>query len=204
VLVTPIALLTAVACYSTYEVGDDTTEPADTGSARGALTGSEEPEPVDTADTAAVTGTREWDPDPDPEEEDEPDQDPNPGGGEWVCDKEIRNGSEICDDAGFDVPDPYQRMAIVCITGEGGVGYVSTNTGPEMSDGVPRCQGWEENGQNAWDHLDYIEAVDCTADDQVHEVDLSRWTGRGLWTGVHDQPGGGGHMTHTCIAVWEG
>ncbi len=198
-----LALAVMLSCYSTYDTGDETDEqgPSEPEAPRGSLSGSEEVA-HDTADTGEVTGSRRWD--SDPEETAGDDQRGGGGGGEWVCDKEIRNGSEICDDAGFDVPDPYVPMAILCVTGEGGVGYVSTNTGPEMEDGIARCQGWEENGMNAWDHLNYIKQVDCTADGQVHEVDLSPWEGRGLWTGVHDQPDGGGHMTHTCIAAWVG
>jgi hypothetical protein len=164
---------------------------------RGELAGEETPVESDTADTA-VTGSRRWDSEAGGEEVSEEES----TGGEWVCDKEIRNGSEICDDARFDVPDPYQTMAIVCVTGEGGIGYVSTNTGPTMEDGIARCQGWEENNQNAWDYLDYIHKVTCTEDGQVLEIDLGNWEGRGLYTGVHDHPNGGGHMTHTCIAVW--
>ncbi|HJN78243.1 MAG TPA: hypothetical protein QGF58_30300 [Myxococcota bacterium] len=121
----------------------------------------------------------------------------------WVCYEEIRNGSEICDDASFGVPDPYVPLAIKCVTGEGGVGYVSANTGPTMSDGIARCQGWEENGDNAWDHLDYLDQIVCTATDQIHEIDLSSRAGANLWVGVHDLPAGGGHFTHVCIAHWE-
>ena len=123
--------------------------------------------------------------------------------GEWVCAEEIRNGSEICDDAKFGVPDPYTPLAIQCVTGEGGVGYVSANTGPTMSDGIARCQGWEENGQNAWDHLDYLETIICDQTGKTVEIDLSSRAGQNLWVGVHDLPAGGGHFTHVCIAHWQ-
>ena len=135
---------------------------------------------------------------------DQPDEPQDTGssspGDEWVCAEEIRNGSEICDDAKFRVPDPYTPLAIQCVTGLGGVGYVSSNTGPTMSDGIARCQGWEENGQDAWDHLDYLDKVVCNTEGQVHEIDLSAWAGQDLWVGVHDLPEGGGHFTHVCIA----
>ena len=160
------------------------------------LTGSEEPDQaVDTAPPDSGGPAEEPDPDP-PEEEEEPEP-------TWVCDEEIRNGSEICDDAAFGVPDPYEPRALVCVTGEGGIGYVSSNTGPTMSDGIARCQGWEENGMDAWDHLAYVELVTCQVDGQVLEVDLSRYAGTTMWVGVHDHPQGGGHMTHVCIAHQE-
>ena len=33
----------------------------------------------------------------------------------------------------------------MCIDDRGGKGYISSNTGPAMSDGIRRCQGWEED-----------------------------------------------------------
>ncbi len=195
-MVTWTLTFSLLACSQTYSTEDE----EGPGGVPERLGGTEDP--GDTAsDTANPDDTAaSWhNPDDDPPEDTE---EPVPAGGEWVCDEEIRNGSEICDDAGFDVPDPYGPMALVCVTGEGGIGYVSTNTGPEMSDGMRRCQGWEENGQDAWDHLDYLYQVRCDHDGQVKEVDLRAWTGRGLYTGVHDHPEGGGHMTHTCIANW--
>ncbi len=195
-------LVLLMACSATW-TPEDTEGPA---GAPDRLSGTDEVEETgaDTADTGGSETT--WqNPDDDPPEDTEDTEDTeqvDPPRGEWVCDKEIRNGSEICDDAGFDVADPYGPMAIVCVTGEGGIGYVSTNTGPEMSDGISRCQGWEERGQDAWDHLAYLDKVVCEFDGQVKEVDLRAWEGRGLYTGVHDHPDGGGHMTHTCIANW--
>jgi hypothetical protein len=116
------------------------------------------------------------------------------------CIESVRNGSEICDDQHFTVPDPYVPMYLVCKNDNGGVGYVSDGTGPPCEDGVNRCQGWEQNGMNAWDYLNYIETINCTAADLYVEVDLAAWTGQGMYVGSHDQPGGGGHMTETCIA----
>ena len=141
--------------------------------------------------------------DSDPIEDPPQDTSPPEPTGSWVCHEEIRNGSEICDDAKFGVPDPYGPLALKCVTGEGGVGYVSSNTGPTMSDGIARCQGWEENGQDAWDHLEYLHQVICSSEGQIHEVDLSSREGQNLWVGVHDLPDGGGHFTHVCIAHWE-
>lgn len=93
-------------------------------------------------------------------------------------------------------------MAVICVAATGGIGYVSTNTGPEQEDGVARCQGWESNGMNAWDYLEYVDQVECTYDGQILEVDLSPWEGGALWVGSHDHPSGGGHMNEVCIAEW--
>jgi hypothetical protein len=112
-----------------------------------------------------------------------------------------RNGSEICDDEGFQVPSPPTQVLLVCDNDNGGVAYISTNTGPPMiADGVPRCQGWEEQGLNAWDYLDYIATMDCTVAGMTLVVDLSAYVGQHLHFGSHDQPGGGGHMTNVCLA----
>lgn len=112
-----------------------------------------------------------------------------------------RNGSEICDDEGFQVPAPPVQVYLVCDNDNGGVAYISTNTGPPMiADNVPRCQGWEEQGLDAWDYLDYIVTMDCNTAGQTLLVDLSAYVGQHLHFGSHDQPGGGGHMTMVCIA----
>ena len=122
--------------------------------------------------------------------------------GDWVHLICARNGDEICDDEGFWVEEGA-RYALHCSEAEGGISYIATHTGPEMSDGVARCQGWEESGQNAWDHLDYVTSFVCDTPGMIVEVDLSAWAGGGLWMGSHDHPDGGGHMTSTCLAVWE-
>ena len=112
-----------------------------------------------------------------------------------------RNGSEICDDEGFQVPDPPVTVYLVCDNDNGGIAYVSTNTGPPCcGDGIPRCQGWEENGLNAWDYLDYIATLECTSAGLTLQVDLSSYVGQHLHFGSHDHPSGGGHMTMACIA----
>ncbi len=147
------------------------------------------------ADTDADTDA---DADADADADSDADSDPEPT---WSCDASMRNGSEVCDDEVFSVPDPYVPMAIVCLSDNGGVAYVSTNTGPTMSDGVPRCQGWEENGMNPWDYIEYIDQVVCGYTGEVLEVDLSAWSGGTLWVGVHDHPEGGGSMTEACIAT---
>ena len=120
------------------------------------------------------------------------------GGG--CCLKGCRNGSEICDDEHFTVPSPYVRMFLVCHNDNGGVAYLAPNTGLPCDDGVPRCRGWEENGMDAWDYLEYIVQMDCTTTGQFIEVDLSAYEGEGLYIGVHNQPTGGGHMTEVCVA----
>jgi hypothetical protein len=110
------------------------------------------------------------------------------------------NDGEVCDDAEAQVPSggPF---VLVCLTANGGKTYISKNTGPVMFDGVARCQGWEDNGQNAWDHLQYIYTLDCTAAQATLDVDLSSYVGTTVWVGVHDQPAGGGHNTPVCVAT---
>jgi len=124
--------------------------------------------------------------------------DPGTGtGGEWTEDACARNGAEICDDEVFGV-EHGRRYGLKCAGPEGGIAFISSNTGPEMSDGMERCQGWEERGDDAWDHLDYVESFVCNSE-RIVEVDLSAWSGGHLWFGSHDHPGGGGHMTNACL-----
>ena len=123
--------------------------------------------------------------------------------GGWVCQETFRNGSELCDDAAFTVPADGTPTALVCVTDLGGVGYVSRNTGPTMDDGIPRCQGWEEEGLDCAEYLDYIDRIDCLEEGAVFEVDLRPWAGETLWAGVHRQADGSGHFTDVCIATWE-
>ncbi len=122
--------------------------------------------------------------------------------GQWVSEACARNGSEICDDESFGV-DGGVRYGLLCSEATGGISFISSNTGPEMSDGVSRCQGWEEAGQDAWDHLAYVAETECTVEGDVLEVDLSAYAGSDLWFGSHDHPDGGGHMTSTCLVRWE-
>jgi len=110
-----------------------------------------------------------------------------------------RNGSEICDDESFGV-DPGTTYGVLCEGPNDGIGYVATNTGPAHSDGVNRCQGWEDQGLDAWDFLDYVGSLVCDTAGEVLELDLSPWAGGSLWFGSHDNPGGGGHMTNICLA----
>ena len=128
--------------------------------------------------------------------------DDTPTSGEWVTEACARNGSEICDDEVFGVEAGVQ-YGLLCAQAGGGISYVSRNTGPTMSDGMERCQGWEENGQNAWDHLDYISKTICENEGDVLEIDLSDYVGGHLWFGSHDLPDGGGDMTNTCLARLE-
>lgn len=89
---------------------------------------------------------------------------------------------------------------LVCLNANGGTIYVASNTGPKMTDGVERCQGWETNQLNAWDNLNYIAKLVCDADQKSLEVDLSASVGSVVYIGVHDAPAGGGHDTQSCFA----
>lgn len=116
------------------------------------------------------------------------------------CVDNVRNGSEVCDDQRWTVSSPYLPLYLVCRNDNGGIAYVSSNTGPPMEDGISRCQGWEENGQDAWDHLNYIYQMECTVAGTIMPIDLSAWEGSGLYMGAHDHPNGGGDMTEICVA----
>ncbi len=173
---------------------------ADEGGEGQTLRGDEEPQ--ERLDTAEDDADSDVDADADSDSDADSDADTDPVR-TWTCHESIRNGSEICDDAAFGVTDPYVPHAIYCTTGLGGIGYVSTNTGPTMSDGISRCQGWEENGMDAWDHLHYVAQLVCEHEGQLLEVNLRDWSGQTMWVGVHDHPDGGGHMTEVCIATQE-
>lgn len=110
------------------------------------------------------------------------------------------NDAELCDDAETAVT-ATGPLVLVCLTANGGKTYISTNTGPVMSDGIPRCQGWETNGQNPWDHLQYVYTLDCTTAQTTLDIDMSSYVGQTVWVGVHDQPTGGGHDTPVCVAL---
>jgi hypothetical protein len=109
-----------------------------------------------------------------------------------------RNGSEICDDESFGV-DASTTYGVLCEGPNNGIGYVSTNTGPQQEDGTNRCQGWEDQGLDAWDYLAYIDQFVCDTQGEVLVVDLTPWAGGSLWFGSHDNPNGGGHMTNICL-----
>jgi hypothetical protein len=116
------------------------------------------------------------------------------------CLVSANNGSEVCDDEGFAAPSPYQPLVLVCLNDNGGMTYVSSNTGPVMSDGVARCQGWEQNGQNAWDYLQYLYQLECDQVQKLLDVDLSNQGN--VHVGTHDWPAvGSGHNTPVCIAL---
>jgi hypothetical protein len=116
----------------------------------------------------------------------------------FVCKSGARNGSEICDDEGFQMPDSGP-LYLYCEDANGGVAYVSNNTGPVMKDGVARCQGWETMGLNPWDHLEYVHMMDCDMAGKYLEITLP--PGTIAHYGVHDQPEGGGHLTTVCVAT---
>ncbi len=114
------------------------------------------------------------------------------------CVESPKNGNEICDDQAFQVGAPGNYL-LVCLNHAGGTIYVASNTGPKMTDGISRCQGWETNGQNAWDHLQYIQKLVCDSDQKQLAVDLTSYVGQNLWMGAHDAPAGGGHNTQSCL-----
>jgi len=116
------------------------------------------------------------------------------------CIQSPRNGSEVCDDEGWQVQSPGKPLVLVCLDANGGTIYLANNTGPKMSDGVARCQGWETNQQNAWDYLDYLFKLECDSDQKMLDVDLSAKVGSTVYMGVHDNPAGGGHGTQSCFA----
>jgi hypothetical protein len=111
------------------------------------------------------------------------------------------NDTEICDDEGVNVKDGTAYV-LACLGNQGGKVYAAPHTGPAMEiDGTPRCQGWEEKGQNAWDYLNYIAAIVCDGSQDVLELDLSNWAGSKVYVGVHDYPEvGAGQNTTACIA----
>lgn len=112
-----------------------------------------------------------------------------------------RNGSEVCDDTGFDVPAVSPPNVLVCLEATGGQIYVATNTAID-TDGVPRCSGWENMGQNAWDNLDYVGGpLTCDAVQKTQAFDISGYAGQTLWFGAHNHPDGGGSGTTACIAI---
>jgi hypothetical protein len=112
-----------------------------------------------------------------------------------------RNGSEVCDDTGFDVPAVSPPNVLVCLEATGGQIYIATNTATD-TDGAPRCSGWENMGQNAWDHLDYIvPALTCDAEQKTQPFDITSYAGQTLWFGAHNHPSGGGSGTTACIAI---
>lgn len=111
-----------------------------------------------------------------------------------------RNGSEVCDDTGFTVGDPLPNV-LVCLEATGGQIYIAKNTAIDPTDNAPRCSGWELNGQNAWDHLDYVvPALTCDAEQKTMPFDISGYVGETLWFGAHNHPMGGGSGTTACIA----
>jgi len=112
-----------------------------------------------------------------------------------------RNGSEVCDDTGFDVPAASPPNVLVCLEATGGQIYVATNTSIDP-DGAPRCSGWENMGQNAWDYLDYVGGpLTCDAVQKTQAMDLTGYTGQTLWFGAHNHPSGGGSGTTACMAI---
>ncbi|MBL9103569.1 MAG: hypothetical protein JNL82_21660 [Myxococcales bacterium] len=120
-----------------------------------------------------------------------------------LCDCMIdtpRNGSEVCDDTGFQVGEPLPNV-LVCLEATGGQIYVATNTAIDPTDMAMRCSGWELTGQKAWEHLDYVvPALTCDAAQKTMPFDISGYVGETLWFGAHDHPMGGGGGTTACIA----
>lgn len=111
-----------------------------------------------------------------------------------------RNGSEDCDDGAIPVPSNPPLAVLVCLDANGGVIYLSTNTGPPVPpDPVARCSGWELNGMKARDYLSYIAELDCDAEQKTLDVDLSPYAGQTIYIGAHTQPDGSGHGTIACV-----
>jgi hypothetical protein len=127
---------------------------------------------------------------------------PPPSVAGWAIIACARNGSEICDDESFSVDGNGSQYGLLCDQATGGTSYIASNTGPQQADGNNRCQGWEDQGLNAWDYLNYVDSMLCNQVGDVLPIDLSSWAGGSLWFGSHDAPGGGGHMTSTCLVEW--
>jgi hypothetical protein len=107
----------------------------------------------------------------------------------------------VCDDTGFDVSADLLPNVLVCLEATGGQIYIATNTAVDV-DMVPRCSGWENMGQNPWDHLQYVvPALTCDAEQKTMPFDISGYVGETLWFGAHNHPNGGGSGTTACIAI---
>ena len=121
-----------------------------------------------------------------------------------------RNGSELCDDQAFGADPANFRYFLVCLNANGGVGYVSSNSGGPCGNPInDRCQCWEQQNQPPWDYIQYIESLTCDQAGKRVEVTLTQ--GGTHWVGAHPQPGnysltgycpqGDGCMT--CVGIIE-
>jgi hypothetical protein len=118
----------------------------------------------------------------------------------FECQSAARNGSEICDDEGFQMPD-NGKLFLYCEDANGGIAYVANNTGPAVGkDPVQRCQGWELMGLNAWDYLDYVYMTKCDVAGKYWEIPFA--PGTISHYGVHNDPSdGSGTFTTVCVAT---
>jgi hypothetical protein len=118
----------------------------------------------------------------------------------FECQSAARNGCEICDDEGFEMP-ASGKLFLYCEDANGGIAYVANNTGPpDPEDGVSRCQGWEDMGLSPWEYLDYVHQMKCTAAGLYWEIPFA--PGTQSHYGVHDDPAdGSGHFTTVCVAT---
>jgi hypothetical protein len=122
---------------------------------------------------------------------------------------------EVCDDEAFTVTEPM--MLLVCEDDNGGIGYISTTSGPTClnenscdgihgNEGNLRCRGWTRcECEDPWapGNIDYVASLECNQAGRFIEVDLSAYMNQRLWFGVHDHPNGGGHMTYVCLTTWD-
>lgn len=116
-----------------------------------------------------------------------------------ACPGGAPDGVQVCADAG----DRF-GPCMGCEPAETGSEITSSTTDDPASsdDGAPRCSGWENMGQNAWDYLDYIvPALTCDAVQKTQPFDITGYAGQTLWFGAHNHPQGGGSGTTACIAI---
>ena len=95
---------------------------------------------------------------------------------------------------------PAGRLFLYCEDANGRCG-VRVQQHRAAADGrhPERCQGWEDMGLNAWDHLEYVHMMTCDEAGKYLEITLPAGTQSHF--GVHDHPDGGGHLTQVCIAT---
>ena len=121
-----------------------------------------------------------------------------------------RNGSELCDDQGFGADPDLNRYFLVCLNANGGVGYVSSNSGPPCGNPVnARCQCWEDQGQAPWDYIQYVGQLVC--DQPGKRIEITPPQAGTYWVGAHPQPGNyplngycpAGDGCMTCVGIIE-
>jgi hypothetical protein len=68
-----------------------------------------------------------------------------------------------------------------------GTAYAATNSGGPCSDGVSRCQCWEDDGTRPWEVLDYVARLTC--DQAGRRMEVFFPSGGNYCSGVHPVPG---------------